>query len=68
MQCSSNAKDSLVGNCKNTEKGIGNVKKRVLCQPFIICYDSRNKRNDGNNNSQKINVNNNNSDKNNSHH
>ena len=31
MQCWSNAKDSLVGNCKNTEKGIGNVKKRVLC-------------------------------------
>ena len=31
MQCWSNVKDCLVGNCKNTEKGIGNVKTRVYC-------------------------------------
>ena len=31
MQCWSNAKDCLVGNCKNTEKSFGNVKTRVFC-------------------------------------
>ena len=31
MQCRSNAKECLVGNCKNTERSIGNVKTRVFC-------------------------------------
>ena len=30
MQCWSNAKDCIVGNCKNSEKSIGNVKMRVF--------------------------------------
>ena len=56
MKCWSNAKDCLVGNCKNTEKSIGNVNTRVFFYPLVICYDSPNRRNDGNNNSQNKNV------------
>ena len=31
MQCWSNAKECLLGNCQNTEKSVGNVKTRVSC-------------------------------------
>ena len=31
-------------------------KKRVFCKPLVICYDLPNRRNDGNSNSQNINV------------
>ena len=67
MQCWSNAKGCLVGNCKKTEKSIESVKTRVFCQPLVICYDLPNRRIDGNSNSQNINVkkNNNNNDNNN---
>ena len=65
MQCWSNAKDCLVGNCKNTEESIGNIKTRVFCQLLVICYDSPNRRNDGNNNSQNISIKNNNNNSNN---
>ena len=58
MQCWNNAKESLVGNYKNTEKSIGNVKTKVFCQPLVICCDSPNRRN----NSQNINVKSNNKD------
>ena len=56
MQCWSNTKVCLVGDYKNTEKSIRNVKARVFCQPLVICYDLPNRRNDGNNNSQIVNV------------
>ena len=41
---------------KNTEESIGNLKTRVFCQLLVICYDSPNRRNDGNSNSQNISV------------
>ena len=56
MQFWSNAKDGLVGNCKNTKKSIENVNTRVFYSPLVICYDSPNRINDSNNNSQNINV------------
>ena len=54
MQYWSNAKECFVGNCKNTGKSIGNIKTRVFCQPLVICQDSPNRINDGNNNSQNM--------------
>ena len=56
MQCWSNAKECFAGNVKNTEKGVGNVKTGVFCNPLVICYDSPNRKNDGNNKSQNANV------------
>ena len=82
MQCWSNAKDCLVGNCKNTEKSIGNVKRKVFCETLVICYKTRlteemtvittarTNNNDNNNSSSSNNNNNknNNNNNNNNHH
>ena len=35
MQCWSNAKEYLVGNCKNTEKSIANV-KTIQCKEYSV--------------------------------
>ena len=48
VQCWNNAKDCFVGNCKDTEESVGNVKTRSVCSPQVICYDSPNRRIDGN--------------------